>query len=240
MNQDQKTENFSQQKEVSTNHHFEEEKNFKSEVKASDRISWKMTIFLLLSTILISLIIGYFISLKFIWKNDNEIKLAERLDKYEALVASDPNDPNYRVELGFTFYLKENYNKAIKQFKTAISLDKEYYPAHLNLAITYFEIGEVENALEEATISKDLAPRDYKSKLIMGRCYRSMKMYDDSKEALIAAQNLASGNVEVIYEIGRLAEDQGEKKKAEEIFREALSYDPNYKEAREALDRVTK
>lgn len=206
----------------------------------SNRFSWKMTIFLLLSTVLISLSVGYFISSKFIWKNETEIKLAERLEKYEGMVAANPNDTEARAELGFTFFLKEDYKKAIKQYKTAISLNKDYYPAHINLAITYYQIGEVQNALEEATISEQLAPRDYKAKLIKGRCYRSLKMYSDSKEALIAAQNLASGNVEVIYEIGCLAEDQGKKKEAEEIFREALSYDPKYKEAREALDRVTK
>ncbi|MDF2557779.1 MAG: hypothetical protein K0R71_1607 [Bacillales bacterium] len=211
-----------------------------SESISNDRYSWKMTIFLLTTTLVISLIGGYFVSSKYIWKNENEVKLTERLDKYEALVAANPNDPSYRVELGFTFYLMEKYSLAIKQYKTAKALDEEYYPAHLNLAITYDKIGEKENAVEEAIIAENLAPRDYKAKLIKGRCYRSMKMFNESKKALIEAQNLSSGNVEVIFEIGRLAEDQGKKEEAEEIYREALSYDPTYKEAREALNRVTK
>lgn len=212
----------------------------KRKMDNNDRFSWKMTIFLLISTLAISLVLGYFVSLKYIWKNENEVKLAERLEKYETLVAANPNDPSYRVELGFTFYLMENYNKAIKQYKTAMALDKEYYPARLNVAIVYDKIGEKEKAVEEASIAESLAPRDYKAKLIKGRCYRNMKMYKESKKALIDAQNLSSGNVEVIFEIGRLAEDQGKKGEAEEIYREALSFDPTYKEAREALNRVTK
>lgn len=239
----QEKNNIDSSQDIDLNQMNQNEENNQSQFKkkdTSDRFSWKMTIFLLIATLAISLVGGYFVSTKYIWKSETNTKLAERLDKYEALVAGNPNDPNYRVELGFTYYLKQMYSKSIKQYKTAIGLDEDFYPAHLNLAITYDQIGEKQNAVEEASIAEGLAPRDYKAKLILGRCYRSLKMYKEAKKSLIDAQNLSSGNVEVIYEIGRLAEDQGKKDEAEEIYREALSYDPTYKEAREALKRVTK
>jgi len=48
------------------------------------------------------------------------------------------------------------------------------------------------------------------------------------------------GRSNIIFEIGRVAEEQGEFKTAAAIYKEALMYDPLYKDAVEALKRVEK
>jgi tetratricopeptide (TPR) repeat protein len=83
-----------------------------------------------------------------------------------------------------------------------------------------------------------LAPQDYKSLLLKGRSYRKLKMYDKATEALQEATRFKPGNTDIIYEAGLIAEDQGKLKDAEDIYKEALSFDPTFKPATEALDRI--
>jgi tetratricopeptide (TPR) repeat protein len=65
-------------------------------------------------------------------------------------------------------------------------------------------------------------------------------MYKESVESLEKANKLMPGRANIIYEIGRVAEDQGDIKSAVLIYKEALGYDPLFKEAAEALKRVEK
>jgi cytochrome c-type biogenesis protein CcmH/NrfG len=83
-----------------------------------------------------------------------------------------------------------------------------------------------------------ISPRDYKGQLLKGRSYRQLKMYDKATAALQEAYRLKNGNTDIIYETGLVAEAQGKKTEAEQLFKEALSFDPTYKPALNALDKL--
>ncbi|WML46918.1 tetratricopeptide repeat protein [Neobacillus sp. PS3-34] len=63
-------------------------------------------------------------------------------------------------------------------------------------------------------------------------------MYKDATKSLEEAARLKPGNTDIIYEVGVVAEAQGKKKEAEKIYKETLSYDPTFKPALKALDRL--
>jgi tetratricopeptide (TPR) repeat protein len=205
----------------------------------NDRFTWWQSSLLLVGTLVICLVAGYFISDRFLWDNTDSKQIEEQLKFYKDEVKKNPNDPESRVQLGYAYFLDKDYDEAIKQFKTAKSLDKNYFDAYLNLSIVYDRQDRIDDALQNAIKATEISPRDYKGHLMKGKSYRKLKMYKEANEALAEADRLNIGNTDTIYEIGLVAEDQGKKEEAEAIYKEALAYDPLFKPALNALDRLT-
>jgi tetratricopeptide (TPR) repeat protein len=204
----------------------------------NEKFKWWQTLLILSLTLLISVGAAYYISDKYFWSKMDMNRVSEQLDYYKNKVDGEPNEPKHRVNLGYTYFLKGDNDEAIKQLKVALDLDKKNYDAYLNLSIVYKDQGELDNALKAAEKCVDLNPREYKGLLQKGSIYRELKMYKDSLETLNQANSLMPGNTDIIYEIGRLAEDQGQLTEAEAIYKDALNYDPLYKNALKGLDRI--
>jgi tetratricopeptide (TPR) repeat protein len=211
----------------------------RSKKNSKERFSWWQSTLLLVGTLVICLAAGYFISEKYLWPDTDTEKIAEQIKFYKAEVNKSPNDPKNRVQLGYSYFLAKDYDEAIKEYKIAKSLDKNYFDAYLNLSIVYDIKGEQDAALQNAIKATEISPKDYKGHLLKGRSYRKLKMYEEANKALNEADQLNQGNTDTIYEIGLVAEDQGKKKEAEAIFKDALAYDPLYKPALKALDRLS-
>lgn len=229
----QETPNLSEQTPI-------EESKPKKKIKKQkkEKFTWWQSLSLLFLTIGISVSAAYYISDKYFWSDFDLNRLNEQLAYYKDKVELSPNEPKYRVELGYTHFLKGDNDQAIKQLKIALDLDKNYYDAYLNLGIVYNEITQYNDALKMAEKTTEIAPRDYKGHLLKGTVFRKLKIYDKALDTLSLANTLMPGNTDIIYEIGRLSEDQGNQKEAEELYKEALNYDPLYKPALEGLDRV--
>lgn len=207
--------------------------------KKNDRFNWWQSIIVLVLTLGICLTAGYYISSKYIWKDQSALQISERIKYYTQQVEEKPNDPKIRVQLGYTYYLKGDDDNAIKQYQVAKNLDKNNFDAYLNLSIIYDKENRSNEALEMATKAVKISPQDYKGFVMQGRSYRKLKMYDKAVASLQSARKLEPANCDVIYEIGSVAEARGDKKGAESIFKEALSYDPTYKPALTALDKLS-
>ncbi|MDR6121604.1 tetratricopeptide (TPR) repeat protein [Bacillus sp. SLBN-46] len=211
----------------------------KNKKKKNDRFKWWQALLILMLTLGVSITAAYMISDKYLWSDVDQNQLKDRLDHAKVAVEQKPNDSQARVELGYAYFLNDNNDEAIKQLKVALDLDKKDYNAYLNLGIVYNDEQRYDDALRNAIKATDLSPRDYKGHLLKGIAYRNLKMYKEASESLSQADKLMPGNTDIIFESGRVAEAQGKKDAAEEIYKEALSYDPLYKPALEALDRLS-
>jgi tetratricopeptide (TPR) repeat protein len=202
-----------------------------------DRFKWWQSLLLIVASLAISLSAGYYLSEKYLWNQQDE-ELVKQLEYNKILVDQKPNDPSLRVQLGYSYFLLGKNDNAIKEYETAKNLDKNSYPAYLNLAIVYDQENQTDKALEMAKKAEKIAPQDYKSKLLIGRSYRKLKMYKEATNSLTEAYRFKPGNADIIYEAGLTAEDQGKFKDAERIYKEALNLDPTFKPAIEALDKL--
>lgn len=205
-------------------------------IEKKDRFIWWQSLIILVVTLGICLVAGYFISSKYLWNQNDQ--LTKQFDYYKAQVDKKPNDANLRVQLGYTYFLKGDNKEAINQFNTAKNLDKKSYGAYLNLAIVYDRENKKDNALQAAIKAVKLAPNDYKPLLLEGRSYRKLKMYKEAMQALQDADRFKQNNVDITFEAGLVARDQGKKKDAESIFKEVLSFDPTYKPASDELNKL--
>jgi tetratricopeptide (TPR) repeat protein len=215
------------------------EKTEKAKKVKKDRFTWWQSLIILVATLAICLSAGYYVSAKYLW-NSNSDQLDKQLKYNQAQVDQKPNDPQFRVQLGYTYFLKGDTDNAIKQFLVAKDLDKNNFDAYLNLSIAYDQENRTDDALQMALKAVKISPKDYKGQLLAGRSYRKLKMYKEATNALQEAIRLKPGNTDTLNEVGLVAEAQGKKKEAEQIYKEALSYDPTYKPAIDALDRLSK
>jgi tetratricopeptide (TPR) repeat protein len=213
----------------------EEKKKVKKPKK--DRFSWWQSLIILIVTLAICLTAGYYISNKYLWNQKNE-QLAKQLDYFKMQVDMKPNDPKLRVQLGYTYFLKGDVENAINEYQTAKNLDKNNFDAYLNLSIAYDAQNRTDQSLQMAIKAVKIAPKDYKGQLLKGREYRKLKMYKEATLALQEAIRLKPGNTDILYEVGLVAENQGKKKEAEQIYKETLTYDPTFKPALNALQRL--
>lgn len=202
-----------------------------------DRFSWWQSLIIIAVTLVICIGAGYFITTKYFMNRGND-QLTKQLDYYKAKVGKKPNDPNLRVQLGYSYFLAGDDDNAIKELNTAKSLDKNFYGSYLNLAIVYDKENQTDDALQNALKAAKLQSNDYKPLLLEGRSYRKLKMYKQATAALQKANQFKPDNTDITYEAGLVALDQGKKKDAESIFKEVLSFDPTYKPALDQLDKL--
>jgi tetratricopeptide (TPR) repeat protein len=86
---------------------------------------------------------------------------------YTKALEIDPKDVNARTDLGTTFVERQSpdYQRAIKEFETALSINPQHEPTIYNLGVAYNRMGDKENAqktlakLEQTNASSPLVGR---------------------------------------------------------------------------------
>jgi tetratricopeptide (TPR) repeat protein len=199
----------------------------------------KKTGFLLLFlTLVISVGAGYALGHFYFWNSIDMKRVNEQLDYYKEAVRKDPSNLENRIVLGYTYYLKGDHDEAIKQFDNVLEQDKNNYDARYNMGLVYLSEERYNEALIEFEKAVKSAPKDYKGHVQMGIAYRGLKEYDKATKSLEQANKLAPTNADIIYEIGMVAEAQGKYADAISIYKDSLQYDPLFKDAIDALDRL--
>ncbi|WML46054.1 tetratricopeptide repeat protein [Neobacillus sp. PS3-40] len=217
-----------------------QESNKKTKKTKNNKFNWWQSLLILTLTLVISVSAAYYVSQKYLWSNYDKSRFAQQLESAKAVVDEKPNEPKPRVDLGYAYFLNKNFDEAIKQYKVAIDLDKNNFNAYFNLGLVYNEENQLNDAIKAAEKASEISPRDYKGHLLKGMVFRKLKMYKEAMKALNEANKLSPTNTDILFEIGRVAEDQGDKKNAEQIYKDTLTYDPMYKPALAGLKRVAK
>jgi len=203
-----------------------------------DSFTKLQSVVLILLTLVISVGGWYGVGKVYFWSDLDMRRVDAQLGYLQQKVQSEPTDPKTRVELGYTYFLKGKNDQAIQELNQALLLDPKSFDAYYNLGLVMLKKERNNEALENFQKAVDLSPKDFKGHLQKGVAYRSMGMYKEANVSLAQANKLLPGSADIIYETGRVAEAQGQNDAAIEIYKEALSYDPLFKEALTALERV--
>ena len=205
-----------------------------------DTFTKSQSILLIFLTLAISVAGWYAVGKYFFWTDLDMKHVNAQLEYLQKQVQAEPNNPKNRVELGYTYYLKGKNDLAIKEFNQALSIDPKYFDGYYNLGLVLNKEKRYNEALDNFQKAVEISPKDYKGHVQKGISYRGLKMFKEASESLAQASKLMPGSADIIYEIGRVAEDQGQIDAAIGIYKEALSYDPLFKDAVQALERVQK
>ena len=75
-------------------------------------------------------------------------------------VLLDPNNPQQYINLGGLYYQLRDFDRAIELFRLAINLKPDFANAYYNLGYALKEKGDIEGALEQLKIVKELVKND--------------------------------------------------------------------------------
>lgn len=215
-----------------------EEVNEKPKQKKPKTFTILQTILLLILTVAITSGGGIALGNYYFWNDLDMKRVNKQLDYYTEQARIDPANLENRIILGYTYYLKGNNKDAIKEFMYVLDQDENYYDAHYNLGLVYLEEERYDHALSSFNRTVEIAPKDFKGHVQKGIGYRHLEMYDEALGSLNEANKLNPGNADIIYQIGLVAEAQGQYDAAVSIYKDAAEFDPLFKEAVEALERL--
>jgi tetratricopeptide (TPR) repeat protein len=155
------------------------------------------------------------------------------------LKKSDDLADNYNMR-GIYYARQQSYEQAKQDFQTAISLSKDKEKINLyqnNLAMTYKELKQYPRALAlvEAVLQQE--PDNVSALDTKGDILISLKRYDEAESYLTHAILLSPGIGTSYYNRGRAYEKLGQRDKAIQDYKKAVSLPGDYRD--EAMARLT-
>lgn len=139
-------------------------------------------------------------------KEKEEFLYQDSLD----MVKRYPNDLQFRYELGYQYYLRQQYNEAIEEFQLAHRNPQRRTRALYYLALCFTEKGQFDIAFEQ-----------------LQKAAAELTLMDDTKK-------------DVVYQMGLLAEKMGRTDEALEFFKEIYGVDIRYRDISDRIEQAYK
>ncbi|MBS3909763.1 MAG: tetratricopeptide repeat protein [Actinobacteria bacterium] len=159
-------------------------------------------------------------------------------------VKVNPNDSRARIKLAAVYLDIGRVNTAVSEARIATKLAPDDAEAFYILGLANKEKGNLTEAartLEKAAkMEGKLAPFYQTCWSELARIYLKQEKYKQAIKAYDAALGFGPESALLLYEMGLVYEQSGDKGKAMAYFEEALQFVPDYKEAQDALAKVKK
>ena len=141
---------------------------------------------------------------------------------------------------GKAYRSSKQYPLAIADYEAATQTDVKLDVAFFELGATYHAIGQYGKAV--ASFSQAIALKDNMWNYYDGRCsaFASLTKYREAVRDCEVAVKLRPGNASLLAFLGRLYEETGQKQRAIETYKLALTINPNQTDARDGLAQLTK
>jgi len=148
-------------------------------------------------------------------------------DERENISLADKNNAYFHIRLSRKFIREKRYYRALAEAKSALKYNKYDYRAYDALSQSYYYLGKIDKALENALKSKDMAidePMVYNN---LGIIYMAMNKNDDAIKELRHGLAIRTSDYDLNYNIGIAYSNKDELKKAMHYFEVARIVNPN-------------
>jgi tetratricopeptide (TPR) repeat protein len=149
--------------------------------------------------------------------------------------------------VGTTLYLRgkayrssRQYPPAVADYEAAVQADPKLHPAFYELGATFHSMGQYGKAV--SAFGQAIALKSDMWSYYDARCtsYASMSRWSEAVRDCEVAVKLRPGNANLIAFLGRLYEENGQKQRAIEMYKLALSINPSQQDAKEGLAQLQK
>jgi tetratricopeptide (TPR) repeat protein len=122
------------------------------------------------------------------------------------------------------------YEDAIPLLESGLKIAPQRADLHAALGESYFMSGKTEKAIEEfqKLIQLDPSARSY---VFMGLSYRHLGRFDDARKYFQDGLKRDPHNASCLFNLGFIEEHQGNVARADELFHQALSANPDFSDA---------
>ena len=145
-------------------------------------------------------------------------------------VLLNPQNAEYRANLGYVFWKLGRQNEAIESEREALKVNEKNYTANYQLGRFLLRLGDTSSVSEAVTKLKralELDPRQYEVRFELLAAFREIGDTAQALGQLDVLQEALPSDARVNYVAGLIYADRNDIKTAIESFREALRKDPN-------------
>ncbi|WP_418790420.1 tetratricopeptide repeat protein [Phosphitispora sp. TUW77] len=184
---------------------------------------------------------GYYIGERWYWVKDQNL-YEYRIEYLKKQLTQNPKSNNIRAELGMTYFLNSQVNKAEAMLRDVLEDEPENDIAVLYLGLILSEQKDYYKSIELLNrylkINQGLETRV--ALLYLGRDYLETEAYDLALTTLRKAVERDPANPVVWYYLGQAYENVNDRKNAISAYERALVLNKNYTEAEWALNSLAK
>lgn len=162
------------------------------------------------------------------------------VDTCRKRVADKPNDAIARNDLGWALRQNNDLKGAEVELRKAIELDPKMHQAHSNLSVTYFDMNQMQKALDQAQQAVNLDQSQPIYHVVLGNALSGVGDNKKAIEEYRLAISQKPNYENALYNLGRVLEATGEKTEAGKVLAEALRLDPEDDRVMKILDRLVK
>jgi len=142
---------------------------------------------------------------------------------YKELVKKNPQNKKLRFGLATSYHKAKQYDNARKAYLETIKMDKNYWPAVNNYIILISE-EKPQNAEEELENLWIKNPKFAGIPAQLGNIYYKKKNYSKASEYYIEAVKLDNDNINYLYNLAIVLENNNDKKSAAQVYKRIAEY----------------
>lgn len=165
-------------------------------------------------------------------------KMSKQIEAVEASLEENPEDATLQAEL--EKLQKEEYDFRLTQAESLVQRYPNEFSYRYDLGELYKLKGNVDGAIKELQLALRAPKIRVKALVLLGQSYMEKKFYDLAAEQLILAKSEISGvtelKKEVIYDLGRCYESQGDSDKAMAEYKALYGIDIGYRDVSQKID----
>ena len=157
-----------------------------------------------------------------------EEKNIEKAIRYLEKAVSLKQKADYYNDLGYAYFLKGDYKKAIDCYNRAIKIDPNLSVAYYNKALAYRKMGNIKEAIKNYSKAIALNPDDPDYYYNLGIAYRLNNEPQKAIHSYKKAIQLDPYNENYWNNLGNAYYDIGDYKKAVECYKKAVEINPSF------------
>lgn len=180
------------------------------------------------------------------WPKETE-QTRSLIQKYEKELKNDPGSIALRTQLAQIYLSVGRYEQAAEHFKQVLKLNKEFGPARVGLGLAYMKNGEDSKALNEFSKEMAIASKGSRAKIdrfleqsyyFSGMIYLKQESYKQAISNFKKALSISPAASDTYFHLGEAHEAINQIKEARQSYKKALELEPDYEEAKEALNNI--
>ena len=190
---------------------------------------WKWMSAVVLSSLVVILSVATY-ERNLIWKDE--------LTLWSDVVQKSPNKARGHNGLGVVYQNLERFDKAIQEYKTALTLNPDSASIHINLGNVYQSLGRTDDAIQEYKTALTLRPNFADAHSNLGNIYGVLGRLDEAIGEYKTALALNPDNAPAHINLGTVYKDLGRLEAAIREYQTALKLKPDFLQAHYGLGQA--
>jgi tetratricopeptide (TPR) repeat protein len=171
-------------------------------------------------------------------KSDPSRPAEYAVEEFEEKVEQDPNDPENMLALGYAYQQEGCYEEAIQMYDSVLAVDPTNSGALYNKGVVLMALGRLKDAEIVLWDVLESSPDHALAAKALGEYYVGKKQYKSALMALEPVIKVRPEYADLQYLAGYSCEKLAINETAITYYRGALTYDPDYAEAKAGLARL--